>query len=528
MTVTRTQEAPRQEAIQRAMPLWLRFVLPSIHDVLFAAIFLSFTLGRWAAGLLWDSSTGWHIRNGEQMLRTISVPRTDSFSYTMAGQPWFAWEWLWDTANGALHTYWGLSGVVAFSALVLALTFALLYRTTARRCCNSLIALTFTVLAFGASSLHILARPHMVSWLLVLLVVRELEALGRGVRRTVWTLPALFAAWANVHGSFVIGLALIGIYLVAALLELDRFTARKYMITLGSSALATIVNPYGLKLHAHVLRYFASHAQIDHIDEFLSPNFHEFAPRLFLVLVLIALATVFAARKIRWRDLLLAIFAICTALLAVRNIPASSMLLVFAIAPYVADWLRGARFRRIIAAGDRMFGTEQKLKPGLISLLAVLSICIAFATGLRLRHANWTPDHVPAKAADYLVNNLGARDHVFALDGWGGFLIYSYGGQGFRVAVDDRSDFYGNQRFEQYREIAAAGSNWRRVMDDWQIRYVLIPADSPLRSVLAIAPAWQEAYKDKVASVFVRTSEEDASRARVGSGTAATTSGGER
>ena len=50
-----------------------------------------------------DSDAGWHIRTGEAILATGTLPRTDPYSFTRAGQPWFAWEWLADVAAGSIH-----------------------------------------------------------------------------------------------------------------------------------------------------------------------------------------------------------------------------------------------------------------------------------------------------------------------------------------------------------------------------------------------------------------------------------------
>lgn len=479
--------------------------MPSVEDLFFITTFLLLTLSAWAARLLWDTSTGWHIRNGERILHTLTIPRTDPFSYTMAGQPWYAWEWLWDAINGALHQHFGLSGVVALTAMLIALTFALLYRTAADRSGDVVVSATLTLLALVASSIHFLARPHVVSWLLALVVIRELDSLERGSRRALWTIPLTFALWANLHGGFVFGLALIGVYAVAAALEREQLMARRLAGLFAMGAAATVLNPYGLKLHWHIVRYLASGQQMNQIDEFLSPNFHDLQPRLFLLLVLTTTATLFAARQVRWKTLLLAVLAIVSGLMAARNIPFASILLVYASAPLVADLLRHGRFQQLAAAGERMHFVDGGLRGHLLPRIIVIALFGTLFTGLQLPGAGWTASRVPEKGAQYVVNSLGARDHVFAPDYWGGYLTYSFASQGFRVAQDDRSDLYGDQRFRQYLDVMNAAQDWRRVIGDWQIRTALVPTDSSLSSVLAAAPDWKQVYSDSIATVFVRT-----------------------
>jgi len=89
---------------------------------------------------LLDSDTGWHIRNGQLILATGQVPRTDPFSFSMAGKEWFAWEWLADVLMALAHQSRGLAGVVAGALIVLLLAFGLLYQVMIRRGSDPLLA----------------------------------------------------------------------------------------------------------------------------------------------------------------------------------------------------------------------------------------------------------------------------------------------------------------------------------------------------------------------------------------------------
>src|ERR1700680_3846241 len=89
----------------------LRFLLLSVRDIIFIFLFWSLLAGPLSNRPLADPDIGWHIRTGELILATPSLPRTDPFSSTMQGQPWFAWEWLYDILLGILHQACGLNGV---------------------------------------------------------------------------------------------------------------------------------------------------------------------------------------------------------------------------------------------------------------------------------------------------------------------------------------------------------------------------------------------------------------------------------
>src|SRR5450755_1818841 len=111
----------------------LRFLMPSVRDIIFIFLFWSVLAGPLSNRPLADADIGWHIRTGEQILATHTLPRTDPFSSTMHGQDWFAWEWLYDVLLGVLHRVAGLNGVVWLCALMVSGTFALLLWLLLRR-----------------------------------------------------------------------------------------------------------------------------------------------------------------------------------------------------------------------------------------------------------------------------------------------------------------------------------------------------------------------------------------------------------
>src|SRR5262249_43014707 len=110
------------------LPAWTRFALPSATDLIFVLLLISLSMAPLAQRLVGDAGIGWHIRTGELILRSHTIPQVDPYSSTMHGQPWYAWEWLYDAAVGAIHHFTGLNGVVFITAFVIALTFGLVFQ----------------------------------------------------------------------------------------------------------------------------------------------------------------------------------------------------------------------------------------------------------------------------------------------------------------------------------------------------------------------------------------------------------------
>ena len=526
----------------------LRFLLPSVRDIIFIFLFWSLLVGPLSNRPLADADIGWHIRTGEQILATHSLPRTDSFSSTMQGQPWFAWEWLYDILIGILDHACGLNGVVWLGALLVAAIFATLLSQLLRRGTGLLLAILLMLLAEAASMIHIYARPHIVSWLFSLLwfvVLERWEQSGRWDRREhrslprwiPWFFPASMLLWVNLHGGWIFGLALLGIYTFAAFVESvrarksDAFAAirasqrsRAMAKAWVASAVATLVNPFGWRLHAHIYRYLGDRYLMNHIDEFRSPDFHGWAQRSFAVILLLVLVA-FAGnhKKLRFSHLLVVLLAAYAGFYSARNLPVSSMLLVLIAGPilwgnFVAladrpgawQWVRNGAFR-IANFSDRMSAQEMELRG---HLWPVVSVALAFAICLqggwlgsrRLIHAEFDPKKMPVAAVTFLQTENAeeppVRRPIFSPDAWGGYLIYvMYPDR--KVVVDDRHDLYGSERIRQYLILMQVEPGWQSVLADWQIRTALLPADSTLANLLRELPQdWRVAYEDKVAVVF--------------------------
>lgn len=167
------------------------------------ALFYCLFLFQGYQKLFRDSDAGWHIRNGEAILASRKLPRTDPFSFTRAGQPWFAWEWGTDVLTGAIHRAGGLRGVALLYAVAIAIGIWLWFRLHWAVNGNFLVACAMAPLAISTCNIHWLARPHVIGWIFLLVAVIQAEKIGRsfGWRRGL-AVAAFMALWANLHASF--------------------------------------------------------------------------------------------------------------------------------------------------------------------------------------------------------------------------------------------------------------------------------------------------------------------------------------
>src|SRR5260370_25589810 len=161
--------------------------------------------------LLADSDTGWHIRAGEWILKNGRVPATDIFSFTKAGQPWFAWEWLSDVLMAFIHRHFSLPGIVLVSLLLLGATSVRVYRNTLEESGHRVIAIALTGLAMATGTIHWLPRPHLVTPLFAVVfcwVLSRVETRAN-TEGILLVLPPLTILWVHLHGGFFVGLSLL-------------------------------------------------------------------------------------------------------------------------------------------------------------------------------------------------------------------------------------------------------------------------------------------------------------------------------
>jgi len=501
----------------------LRWLMPSVADLIFVALLASLVFTPLSVKLLGDAGIGWHIRTGQEILATHAIPRVDPFSAQIR-QPWIAWEWLYDVIVGRLELSTGLNGVVWFTAVVIATVFAAVFRLLVKRGTDVLVALLLTLLAMSASTIHFLARPHVLSWLFVLIwlwILDSRESDEHHSDKRLWLLPLLMLIWVNVHGGFLVGFVLLGIFWLGSVWawlrlkesrieeSLQKIAAGKQvrqLTLLGlTSAVASLVNPYGWHLHAHIYSYLSNRFFMDHIDEFQSPNFHGIAQRCFLVLLLIAVA-VLACRgnRLRLSQILLTLFAVYAALYSSRNIPISSIFLAVIVGSLIS--LAATK-----GFGQRMGVMDSTRRGHLWPIVAtVATLMIALNSGriglTPLMDAHFDARRMPVDAVSFIAQS-GVRDPVLSPDYWGGYLIYRLYPRN-KVVIDDRHDFYGEPFLRSYLTMMQVEPGWEDFFK-WRSSCQVLPRTAALSVVLSKMPEWKPVYSDDVAIVFLRSQIEE-------------------
>ncbi len=493
----------------------LRFLLPSIGEVLFLCVFLPLALSR-GTELLYDADTGYHIRAGQYMLRTLSVPTHDIFSYLSPPLPWTAHEWLSEVIMALLHSFQGLTTVVLFFSFLIGVEFIVLFKMVRSNGGDIFTDLLIVLPVILASQIHWLARPHIFSLLLMTLWYYALDQYQYRDRNHLVFLPCVMLLWVNLHGGFILGLLLVCVYLAgnarpafsadAAARTAARRKVRHYGLLLAFCLLASLCNPQGFHILAFPFRVTANSYLMDNVNEFLSPNFHK--TTVFRYLLLLTVAILAASRK-RLGDIeiLLLLLFLNMSLFSARYIPLFGVIAAPVLSRQAGEIVRRGRGKVLDffrSRSRRIAAVDSSARGHLWPLAAVLAAAVLTSAGT-VSFA-FDKNREPVAATDFLKREQ-ISGNMFNNDEFGDYIIYAAWPQ-YHVFFDGRSDMYGAARMKDYFTVSGVKRDWESVLKKYGINWIVFDSDSALATFLEGRKGWRLVYADAVAEIFVRDTPE--------------------
>ncbi|HKC20804.1 MAG TPA: hypothetical protein VKE27_14370, partial [Candidatus Dormibacteraeota bacterium] len=284
-----------------------------------------------------------------------------------------------------------------------------------------------------------------------------------------------------------------------------RMHVRRLAVILGGSVIAVAATPHFLSLYPYPFQTEGSVAQQRLIVEWFSPDFHQVFVRPFEAMVFLLIAG-FALRRPSLYEFLLTAVALFLALQSVRNIA----LFVAATTPVLittyAGWWKEF-------AASRKWSFQLPPRPLFATVTAIVLVVIIGATALRVgdnlspaRQQQLDASSYPIGAADWLAAHPDVGTHMYNQYGWGGYLAYRfYGQKNRRVFIFGEAALMGDPLLNQYEDVATLRPDWNKILDQYQVDYVVYNTGEALSNVLETQPGWSIAYRDPVATIFLRT-----------------------
>ncbi len=423
---------------------------------------------------------------GRWIVEHGTLPTSDPFTTAPLSATFIDQQWLAQLALFGTQRLAGFEGVIVLTALAIAAAYGLVLAASITSSGRVRLACVSVWLAYALGATNLTTRAQTLSYpLFGLFVLAIARAEWRKDTALLWPLPLATVIWANVHGSFFLGLVLLACSAVGR-------PRKAYWVCLAACAVATLVTPYG----PGVLGYVAQLGNNTIVRQFAS----EWAPTstatwdgaLFFVSVLLVFMLLLRSpvRVSRSESVTLVAFGLL-GLLAVRNIVWWGMIL----APIVARLLS-----RVPEPGTR---ERPAVNWGIACALAAVGL--VSVPWIKTALPFLPPDKVglvtretPVRAAEFL--RALPRTTLFNELTWGGYLDWA----GVQPFVDGRFELHPTQVWLDYLAVSGARSDWPALFDRYGItRAVLSPAEQrDLIAALRRAPGWQVLYEDDQAIVF--------------------------
>jgi hypothetical protein len=485
------------------------------YFILVVVLLLIFLL---AARTPLDTDLYWHLAAGRQTWQSGQAMVADTFSFTRAGQPWLNHSWL---SQVMLYGLFQVGGSLALGVWMAGLATLSMGLMIAQMRGPAIFRAFLSVLAVTVAAVVWSPRPQLVSlalfaligWLLYLYKVQRAKIL--------WLLPFLFWAWSNLHGGWSLGLMWIGIVIAgeacnhllgnrSAEVLSWREIGRLVMWT-GLSLPALALHPNGLAILTIPFQTVEVQALQQFIQEWASPNFHEFFQQPYLwLMALSVIAFGLSGRKVDLTDLLLVLWFAGLGLVARRNFGPFALAATPVVSRYLWAMFGSLRKPGETPAGEWGPGVSEPLagrfrprwqKAVNLALVAVIGFAAlakvwAVTSPVLVAAASLQMD--PVGATTYLLQNQ-ARGRIFNEYNWGGYLIWT--DPLLKVFVDGRTDLYGDEILGEWIQIIQAAPGWENLLDQWQVDWVMIDPTRPLAKGLA-GLGWREVYRDGQAVIF--------------------------
>jgi hypothetical protein len=461
--------------------------------LLVALVMFALTLSS-GGRLLLDQDSYLHVMIGRWIIVHGTVPQHDIFSYSVPGAPWVAHEWLAALVFARIHDLFGWPGLAALTAFCFAAALALLTRGLLRFLAPS-HALIGMALAAGLCFPHLFARPHVLSWPLLVIWVSELVA-ARAEGRT----PSLYAAllmvpWANLHGSFVFGLGMAALVAGEALVAAPDWTAaarvaRGWGLFGALSLAAALASPYGID--GLLLPFRLEHMEfaLSVTREWQSPDFQLPQPLEPWLMLLLLGALTYGLRLPVTRIVML-LLLLHMALQHRRHAELLGLVAPLLLAPALATQISTKAF----AVADRhLAALARTARTGGIALAGVAMLALS---GI-LTAAGIVPRHGPRAPADALAfaHEHGLVGPTFNDINFGDYLVYV----GIAPFIDGRVDMYGDAFVKRYADVG----EFPALAVQYGFTWAVLSPGNPHVPLLDNLAGWRRAYTDNIAIVYVR------------------------
>lgn len=484
-TLDDASEAPRSSGpdlsrLEDHTPTWVRTSRVSAGLVLtIGLVYLFFCIKP-----VWHTDVWGHLSYGRLIWQTRAIPTTEPLMPLSAGVPFVDTAWLSQLIGFLTMKQLGIAGLQGLYAISVATCAGLLavrcQKITRNGWFSLLAVASFLMIAWAPLSI---IRPQMAGLACFATLLFRLTSRKR--HRTDWILiPLLFAAWANLHGSFLIGLFLLGAFASGRAIDLVRRTGswkallhddrlRRSVLLLELAAAAVLVNPYGLGIYTTTLQ-FASNPNLQDLVEWHALGLENMEGMLFgIMIVALAIAYRSSPRRVRsWEVLSLVVLGWAT-LTSGRMLiwwaPVAALLFAVHAQAIWRQW----RHQPLVADAPPRAGKWTVVTVGLIWIFFAYSpLGVRIVHGKPPKFDRAVSSDTPRAVIKYL-HDKKPQGQVFNTYEWGDYLKWA-GPPDLKIFVNSHAHLVPREIWQAYMQISEVQSGWEEALDRYGINTIII------------------------------------------------------
>ncbi len=452
-----------------------------------------------------DTDMYWHLRTGQYILETRTIPTTDPFSWTAFGTPWVDVHWLSQVILYGSYVLLGMPGLALLVAALVVLAFVFVWKQMEG---GPFVRAFIVVLAAAAAGAVWTPRSQMATFVFTPLIAYLIYLYKWKQIDRLWLIPIVFVLWVNMHGGYISGFIVLGAVLAGEIANhvlgfeapevLSWKRWRKLLIITLISGVVLLINPYTVAALQLPFKTVNIGVLQDFIEEWAAPNFHELYQQPMVWMLLLTLVIIgWSGRRLDASDAALLVIFAYISFLARRNIGLFALICAPVLSRHAASLIGRYRW------GQRRLSNGNPIINWIILLLilgaAVLKVLIPITPAMQ---AQADDKILPVKAADWIVAHHPAGK-LFNSYNWGGYLLWRLWPQ-YPIYADGRTDVYPNEFLQEYLQLVTGQKDAPTLFDERGIGTVIIEQESPLVPQLEKSNLWQEAYRDEKAVVLTR------------------------
>ena len=452
----------------------------------------------------------WHLKTGEYIFSSLSIPRHDIFSYTASGEPWVPTQWLFQVVVYIIHYLFGLNGLILSKALLAVSIMATLLVIVRSRGVSYWLAFPCLIAFAALARFRFFLRPDILSFFFLALELYLLDRwLRKGDKRCFYFLPLTMFFWANSHSGVTIGLVILVLYYVSTVFDClvgrqPGYSLRgfkKTTLLLFISGLVTLINPNGVGLYLFAIEHYDIYQRIG-LAESIPPSFQEF-PFFFVLLIFVWIVQLINVRKSSLFHLLLLLLFSHLSLKTARMIAwwaiAVAPITIVNVHHITTNLLKRYPVLRL----DLSASIKCSLSIALMVAMFFLEVFYLGGYHHRIDFGLGVKEGVyPVHAVDFVLEN-NIKGNMYNDQDFGGYILWR--------TWPERKVFNA-PRMQVYYKLFSEFDDWQGLLDRHKITYAILeyPDTFDYKETPFPEKEWALVYWDDVAMVYVRKSDENA------------------